>query len=156
MRFGALFLILAGAALLSGAEPPPVPPPGKPAVPPPGKPGEPAEAERITQEQLLDRDKLLTFTSDKPCWLDKHKFFCCPIRKIVRRSGGEGRVTDYCYNARDELIGIRTHDSRGIVRKSDFRAVGGCTLCGATGTKTRYWRHNTNPKLAPPKKKKKK
>ena len=148
MKLQAFLLVPVCAALLSGAEPPRAPQPGKSAAP--------GEAERITQEQLLERDKLLVFNSVTPCWLDKYGFFCCPVRKIVRRSGAEGRRTDYCYNARDELIGIRTYDSRGTVKKSDFRAVGGCSLCGKNETKTRYWRHNTNPKLDPAKRKKKK
>ena len=110
---------------------------------------------RINQERLLAKDNLVTFTPANPCWLDRYKYFCCPIKKMVRRQQGQGRVTDYCYNAQDELIGIREYDSRGAVKKSDFRAIGGCSICGSNKTATRHWRHNTTPKLAPPKKKRK-
>jgi len=110
---------------------------------------------RISQERLLAKDKMITFTPANPCWLDRYKYFCCPVKKMVRRQQGQGRVTDYCYNARDDLIGIREHNSRGAVKKSDFRAIGGCSICGSNKTETRHWRHNTTPKLAPPKKKRK-
>ena len=110
---------------------------------------------RISQERLLAKDKMAAFTPANPCWLDRYKYFCCPIKKMVRRQQGQGKVTDYCYNAQDELIGIREHDSRGAVKKSDFRAIGGCSICGSNKTETRHWRHNTTPRLAPPKKKRK-
>ncbi|MBQ7696910.1 MAG: hypothetical protein IJT50_17535 [Lentisphaeria bacterium] len=110
---------------------------------------------RISQERLLSRDKQIVFTPADPCWLDRYRFFCCPVRKMIRRQQGPGKVTDYCYNARDELIGIREYDSRGAVKKSDFRAVGGCSICGSNKTVTRRWRHDTTPRMAPPKKKRK-
>ena len=110
---------------------------------------------RINQEKLLARDKQIVFTPANPCWIDRYRYFCCPVRKMVRRQQRQGKVTDYCYNAQDELIGIREHDSRGAVKKSDFRAIGGCSICGSNKTETRHWRHNTTPRLAPPKKKRK-
>ena len=110
---------------------------------------------RINQEKLLARDKQLVFTPANPCWIDRYRYFCCPVKKMVRRQQGPGKVTDYCYNAKDELIGIREYDSRGAVKKSDFRAIGGCSICGSNKTETRHWRHNTTPRLAPPKKKRK-
>ena len=110
---------------------------------------------RISQERLLAKDKMATFTPANPCWLDRYRYFCCPIKKMVRRQQGQGKVTDYCYNAKDELIGIREYDSRGAVKKSDFRAIGGCSICNSNKTETRHWRHNTTPRLAPPKKKRK-
>lgn len=110
---------------------------------------------RINQERLLAKDKMLTFTPANPCWIDRYRYFCCPVKKMVRRQQGQGKVTDYCYNAKDELIGIRERDFRGAVKKSDFRAIGGCSICGSNRTETRHWRHNTTPRLAPPKKKRK-
>ena len=110
---------------------------------------------RISQERLLARDKLAVFTPANPCWIDRYRYFCCPVKKIVRRQLGQGKVIDDCYNARDDLIGIREHNSRGAVKKSDFRAIGGCSICGSNRTETRRWRHNTAPRLAPPKKKRK-
>ena len=111
--------------------------------------------ERITEEQLLQRDKLIRYTSLKPCWLDKYRYFCCPVRKIVRRSAGKDKWVDYCYNSREELIGSRTHSHGQSVRRSDFKSIGGCTLCGNTAMKSRRWTRDYNPKLAPPKKKRK-
>ena len=108
---------------------------------------------RINQERLLARDKLATFTPANPCWLDRYRYFCCPVKKMVRRQQAQGKVTDYCYNAKDELIGIREYDSRGAVKKSDFRAIGGCSICGSNKIETRHWRRNTTPRMAPPKKK---
>ena len=110
---------------------------------------------RINQEKLLARDKQIVFTPANPCWIDRYRYFCCPVKKMIRRQQGQGKVTDYCYNAKDELIGIREYDSRGAVKKSDFRAIGGCSICGSNKTETRHWRHNTTPRLAPPKKKRK-
>ena len=43
------------------------------------------EKERISKESLLKNDKLFRYTTVKPCGLDKYKYFCCPVRKIVRR-----------------------------------------------------------------------
>lgn len=110
---------------------------------------------RISAEQLLDKDKLMVFTSVKPCWLDKYKYFCCPVKKIVRRKDTEGKWADYCYNAKEELIGIRKSDHRGTVKRSDFTTVTGCSQCRSTLLKQKSWRHNTRPQLAPAKKKKK-
>ena len=118
------------------------------AAPPPPK-------ERITKETLLAKDTIIRYTLVKPCHLDKYKYFCCPIRKIVRRKAADGKWTDYCYNEREELIGLRKSDHRGTVKRSDFSAVSGCTRCRSTTLKQRSWKHDTNPRLAPPKKKKK-
>lgn len=113
------------------------------------------EKERISKESLLKNDKLFRYTTVKPCGLDKYKYFCCPVRKIVRRQAAEGKWTDYCYNGKDELIGIRKGDHRGTVKRSDFSAVSGCTQCRNSTIKQHSWKHNTKPKLAPAKKKKK-
>ena len=79
----------------------------------------------------------------------------CPVKKIVRRKNTEGKWADYCYNAKEELIGIRKSDHRGTVKRSDFTTVTGCSQCRSTLLKQKAWRHNTRPKLAPAKKKKK-
>lgn len=113
-----------------------------------------SKKERISKETLLKNDKLMRYTTTKPCYLDKYKYFCCPVRKIVRRQAAEGKWTDYCYNDRDELIGIRKGDHRGSVKRSDFSSVSGCTQCRNSEIRQRSWRHNTKPKLAPPKRKK--
>jgi hypothetical protein len=114
----------------------------------------PAAPERISEKNLLSNDKITRYTAAKPCHLDKYKYFCCPIRKIVRRKAAEGKWTDYCYNAREELIGIYRRDARGSVKRSDFSSVPGCTLCGSTKIKQKSWRHNTRPGVViPPKKK---
>ena len=111
--------------------------------------------ERINKEQLLPGDKLFVYTPLKPCWMDKYKYFCCPVRKIVRRSSGSSRWIDYCYNYRDELIGTREYSAGRNDRRSNYKSVGGCTLCGSSVMKTKRWKHSYNPKLAPPKKRKK-
>lgn len=109
--------------------------------------------ERISKDTLLKKDKLMRFTATKPCWLDKYKYFCCPVRKIVRR-GASGKWIDYCYNDREELIGIRKSDYRGSVKRSDFSAIGGCSRCMNTKIRQRKWKHDTNPRAILPKKKK--
>ena len=113
------------------------------------------ENERISKESLLKNDKMFRYTAAKPCGLDKYKYFCCPVRKIIRRQAAEGKWTDYCYNGKDELIGIRKGDHRGTVKRSDFSSVSGCTQCRNSEIKQHSWKHNTKPKLAPAKKKKK-
>lgn len=110
--------------------------------------------ERITKKNLLRSDRLLLYTPTKPCWLDKYKYFCCPVRKIVRRKVSEGKWTDYCYNAREELIGIRKSSSNSSVKRSDFTAIGGCSQCRSSEIKRRTWKHDTRPRLAPAKSKK--
>ena len=122
---------------------------------PPALPREKASSERITKEQLLAKDQLLLYTVLKPCWLDKHKYFCCPVRKIVRRKTTESKWTDYCYNSRDELIGIRRHSRQTSGLRSDFSAVPGCSLCGSTKIKQRTWSRSSTPKVIIPKPKKK-
>ena len=112
------------------------------------------KGERISQESLLKSDRMFHDSAANPCGLDKYKYFCCPVRKIVRRKAAEGKWTDYCYNERDELIGIRKGDHRGSVKRSDFSAVTGCSRCGNREIKQHSWKFNTNPRLAPPKKKK--
>ncbi|MBE6385395.1 MAG: hypothetical protein E7048_07005 [Lentisphaerae bacterium] len=119
-------------------------------------PGVPTEKpkERITKKELLSKDKLFLYTVAKPYFADKWKYFCCPVKKVVRRYAAEGKWTDYCYNAREELIGIYRRDARGSVKRSDFSSVPGCTLCGSTKIKQKSWRHNTRPGVViPPKKK---
>ena len=115
----------------------------------------PAAPERISEKNLLSNDKIMRYTAAKPCHLDKYKYFCCPVRKIVRRKAAEGKWTDYCYNERDELIGFRKGNHQGKVKRSDFSAVTNCTICRNTVFKQRSWKHDTTPKLAPPKRKKK-
>ena len=115
----------------------------------------PALQERITKETLLANDTIINYKPDKPCHLDKYKYFCCPVRKIVRRKAADGKWTDYCYNDKEELIGLRKSDHRGTVKRSDFSAVSGCSKCRSTTLKQRSWKHDTNPRMAPPKKKKK-
>lgn len=111
--------------------------------------------ERITKKQLLSKDKLFHYTATKPCWMDKHKYFCCPVRKIVRRSTGKNSWIDYCYNSRDELIGSRSFGSSEGSKRSSYSAIGGCTLCGSRKMTNKRWTHSYNPKLAPPKKRRK-
>ena len=115
----------------------------------------PAVQERISKENLLANDSIIRYTAVKPCHLDKYEYFCCPIRKIVRRKAADGKWTDYCYNEKDELIGLRKSDHRGTVKRSDFSAVSGCSKCRSTTLKQRSWKHDTKPRMAPPKKKKK-
>lgn len=118
------------------------------------RPGSSREVrERISEDTLLSRDKLYRYTITKPCGLDKYKFFCCPVRKIVRRTAREGVWTDYCYNGRDELIGIRKSNHRGSVKRSDFSAVSGCSQCGSEKLKHHSWKHDTRPRMAPAKSK---
>lgn len=118
----------------------------------PAAAGNKKKAERITKEQLLSKDRLFRYTSMKPCWIDKYKYFCCPVRKIVRRATGKGSWTDYCYNSRDELIGTRTFKTNSSARRSAYKAVGGCSLCGSSKMTSKRWNHSYNPRLAPPKK----
>ena len=110
--------------------------------------------ERINKSQLQSSDKLFRYTVSNPCHLDKYEYFCCPVRKIVRRKRGEGSWIDYCYNEKDELIGIRRGNHSASVKRSDFSTVGGCSRCGNTKIRQRAWRHTVSPKLAPAKKKK--
>lgn len=110
--------------------------------------------EKINKKQLLPKDKLFLYTATKPYFADRWKYFCCPVKKVVRRHSAEGKWTDYCYNAREELIGIYRRDARGSVKRSDFSSVPGCTLCGNTKIKQKTWRHNTRPGVVIPKKKK--
>ena len=121
---------------------------------PPALPRGKENTERITKAQLLTKDQLLLYTTLKPCWLDKHKYFCCPVRKIVRRKNREGKWTDYCYNSRDELIGIRRHSRQKSGSRSDFSAVPGCSLCGNTQIRQKSWNRNSRPKVIIPKPKK--
>jgi len=101
------------------------------------------------------KDQIIHFTAKNPCHLDKYKYFCCPVAKIVRRGSTEKQWTDYFYNDRDELIGLRKSNYSGTVHKSTFTAFGGtCSRCGKSMTTFKTWNHNTQPKLAPPKKKK--
>ena len=111
-------------------------------------------AERISKESLLKKDKLLRYSVTNPCPFDKYNYFCCPVRKIVRRNSSGGKWTDYCYNGRDELIGIRKRDHSGAVKRSDFSALSGCTLCRSTQIKHHSWKHDTRPRVVLPKKKK--
>ena len=111
---------------------------------------------KVTKETLLSKDRLLLFTITKPCWMDKWKYFCCPVKKIVRRPVSSGKWTDYCYNSRDELIGIYRRDASGSVKRSDFSALPGCTVCGSSAMTQKSWRHDTRPgTILPPRKKKK-
>ena len=110
--------------------------------------------ERISKEQMLKGDILIRYTREKPCGLDKYKYLCCPVRKLVRRKTGNEKWTDYYYNEKDELIGIRKGNFSGVVKRSDFSTVSGCSRCMNTRFRQHSWKHNTNPKLAPPKKKK--
>ena len=98
-----------------------------------------AAEERISKESLLKKDKLLRYSVTNPCPFDKYNYFCCPVRKIVRRNSSGGKWIDYCYNGRDELIGIRKRDHSGAVKRSDFSALSGCTLCRSTQIKHHSW-----------------
>ena len=110
--------------------------------------------ERISKETMLKRDELLRYSVTNPCPFDKYNYFCCPVRKIVRRNSSGGKWTDYCYNGRDELIGIRKRDHSGAVKRSDFSALSGCTQCGNSRIKHHSWKHDTRPRVVLPKKKK--
>jgi hypothetical protein len=121
---------------------------------PPALPRSKESSERITKNQLLAKDQLLLYTALKPCWLDKHKYFCCPVRKIVRRKNSESRWTDYCYNSRDELIGIKRNSRQRSGNHSDFSAVPGCSLCGNTKIRQKSWSRSSQPKVIVPKPKK--
>ena len=140
-RITQLFILLSAWGVFAA---PPVPPKAQ------------TKDERITKEQLLAKDQLLLYTVLKPCSLDKYKYFCCPVRKIVRRKTAEGKWTDYCYNSKDELIGIRRHGRQTSGLRSDFSSVPGCSLCGNTQIKQRTWSRSSSPKVIIPKPKKKK
>lgn len=112
------------------------------------------DPERIGKDQLLHKDILIRYTPEKPCWLDKYQYLCCPVRKLVRRKTGKEQWTDYYYNEKEELIGIRKGNHSGVVKRSDFSSISGCSRCMSTKIRQRTWKHNTRPKLAPPKKKK--
>ena len=111
--------------------------------------------ERVTGEQLLPRDTITRYTPTRPWHLDKWKHFCCPVRKVVTRKISSDKTIHYCYNLRDELIGIYRRDVSGNVKRSDFSSVAGCSLCGNRSIKQKSWRHNTRPGVVipPPKKK---
>lgn len=120
-----------------------------------GAPASEKNEGRINKKQLLNKDRLYFYSGASPWGHDKWKVLCCPVRKVVRRNTAQGKWTDYCYNAKDELIGIYRRDGSGAVKRSDFSTIPGCTLCGNRQIKQTRWRHNTRPGVViPPQKKK--
>ena len=115
-----------------------------------------AEAPAKVEKTPPEKEKTLFFTAAKPYGGDKWKYFCCPVKKLVRRTEAKEKWIDYCYNSRDELIGFHRRNASGSVKRSDFVSVPGCTLCGNRTLQKKSWRHNTRPGVViPPAKKRK-